>query len=266
MKYINTKKLEELKINKDNVYLVLDFDRTITSKESDDSWSVSGSLLGEDFKEKSNELYLKYRPIELDYQITVKEKEKAMAEWYGRCMDLYYRYHLTEELLRKSIKQGKLIFRKGAKEFLQKVNESNIPIIILSAGIGNVVEQCLKENNCYFDNIYIISNFIEFEKNGKMKKFDNSKMVHTLNKSMKGKLPQYYLDKLKDKTYKILLGDLKEDEKMVEREEWNTTLKVGILENETKERLNTYKKAFDIVLTEDDATFVVIETFINETF
>ena len=35
----------------------------------------------------------------------------------------------------------------------------NIPVIIISAGIGNFIEKFLIDNNCYFDNIYLISNY-----------------------------------------------------------------------------------------------------------
>ena len=54
------------------------------------------------------------------------------------------------------------------KEFLRKMNEMNIPVIIISAGIGNVIEEFLKLENDYYDNIKIISNFIVFE-NGEFK-------------------------------------------------------------------------------------------------
>lgn len=258
MKYINTDKLEKLKINEDNVYFVLDFDKTITAKESEDSWSVSGRLLGEEFAKEIDELYIKYRPIELDYIITIEEKENAMVEWYSKCMHLYYKYHLTEEKLKKSVKESNLIFRDGAKEFLKKANEKSIPIVILSAGIGNVIEEFLRLNDCYYDNIYIISNFMKFDKNGKVKEFNNLNMIHTMNKTMKNKLPEYFLEKTINRIYKILIGDLKEDENMVEKEEWDTTLKIGILENETEEMLKIYTKAFDIVLTEEDALFLKI--------
>lgn len=264
MKYINTNKLEKLKINKDNVYLVIDFDKTITAEEGDDSWAVSGKLLGEDFAKEINTLYKKYRPIEIDYKISIQEKEKAMVEWYGKCMNLYDKYHLTQEKLKQSVQESNLIYREGAKEFLQKAYQEKIPIIILSAGIGNVIEQFLRETNCYFDNIYIISNFMEFDENGKVKKFDNSKMIHTLNKTMKGKLPNKYAEKIKNKTYKILMGDLKEDEKMIEKEEWDTTLKVGILDKEKEERLKVYQEAFDIVLTGQDATFDMLNEIIEK--
>ena len=162
MKYINTDKIENLKINKENVYVVIDFDKTITAATSDDSWDASSHMLGYDCKNKMNKLYQFYAPIELDYNLSFQEKEKYMIEWYKKCMNLYYKYGLTREKLKQSIEKSKLIFRKGAKEFIRKAYEENIPIIILSAGIGNVIEQFLKDNNCYFNNMYIISNFIEF--------------------------------------------------------------------------------------------------------
>ena len=87
-----------------------------------------------------------------------------------------------------------------------------------------------------------------------------------MNKTMEGKLPQYFLQKLRDRIYKVLIGDLKEDEKMVKKDEWDTTLKIGILENETKERLQTYNEAFDVVLTKEDASFKTVEKILDNFF
>ncbi len=259
MKYYNTDKSKNIKINKNNTYLVLDFDRTITSNDSEDSWDVAGKLLGKDYTKKMREYYQIYRPIELDYKIKRNEKEQAMIQWYGKCMDLYYQFHLTQEKLRESVKQSNLIFRNGAKEFLKKAYQQNIPIIILSAGIGNVIEEFLKQHNCYFNNIFIISNFIEFDEIGKIKKFNNTKIIHSLNKTTKNRLPENLTKKLKNKKYKILIGDLTEDAKMVEENEWNNTLKIGILENQVEENLIFYKKVFDVILTQKDASFKLLD-------
>lgn len=262
MKYQNTNKLEKLKINKINTYIVIDFDRTITAANSEDSWAASGKLLGKQFQKEIDEVYKLYSPIELDYTLDFKEKEKYMVEWYSKCMDLYYKYGLTKEKLETSIQSSKLIFRQGAKEILLKAYQEKIPVIILSAGIGNVIEQFLKDNNCYYDNMYIISNFIEFEDSGKMKKFDNSKIIHTLNKKMKNHLPKELNSKLKNRTYKILIGDLCEDENMVEKEMWSNTLKIGILNKNIKENLEIYQKTFDIVLTGNDANLTILNGII----
>lgn len=264
MKYINNNKQEKLKINKQNTYLVIDFDKTITSNQSQDSWAASANadILGKEITQKMDELCQKYEPIELNHTIPVEEKEKHMEKWYGDCMDLYYQYKLTQEKLEQSIKQSNLIFRQGAKDILEKCYKENIPIIILSAGIGNVIEQFLKANNCYTDNMYIISNFIEFKSDGSMKKFDYSKMIHTLNKTMPGHLPKEIQQKIQDKEYAILMGDMVEDEKMIEESKWKKTIKIGFLNKKLEENLPIYLKHFDIVLTKEDATFEIIDNIV----
>lgn len=259
MEYIITNKLKELQINEKNSYIITDFDRTLTSDESVDSWDASACKLGNKIKKEMSELYNIYRPIELDYKIPKEEKEIEMKKWYSECMKLYYRYGLSKEKLELSIKESKLIFRKGAKEFLQMCISKGIPIIILSAGIGNVIEQFLKQNNCYSSNIYIISNFIEFDDMGKMKRFEDSKIIHTLNKNINNQIPENFKCKLKNRKYKILFGDLVEDENMIRSKEWNRTLKIAFITENIKQNEKIYKDHFDILLTEKDATFEFME-------
>lgn len=227
MQYINKEKIEKIKFTKSNFYVAIDFDRTITTGESCDSWDASGYILGDGFKKEAEALFQKYRPIELDYSISFEEKNKAMEEWYYGCLDLYYKNHLTKEMLIKSIDDSNLIFRLGVKEFLAEMHENNIPVIILSAGIGNVIERFLKTEKCYYDNIYIISNFLQFDENGNIKPYDG-KLIQTLNKTMKGHINNEYSQKLKEKQYRLLLGDLIEDKNMVPRDEWDRTLSVRI--------------------------------------
>lgn len=259
MQHINTNKLEKFDLKKENIFIVLDFDKTITSFESKDSWGVCSSKLSKECNKKLDEIYEYYSPIEVDYTIEETEKEKYMIEWYEKCINTYYEYNLTKEKLEKSINQGDLIFRKGAKEFLKKAKENKIPLIILSAGIGNIIEQFLKENNCYFDNMYIISNFIKFDEKGNMQKF-NDKMIHTLNKNMKGQLPNELQEKLEQREYGILVGDLIDDKKMVSKERLNKVVTIGLLANDIN--LDIYNKNFDIVLDKEDATFEFIEKLV----
>ena len=265
MIYKNNKK--NFKFNKNNTYVVIDFDKTITSYESTDSWAASAnpSIVDSRLMKEMDKLYEKYRPIEMDYNISKEEKLKAMEIWYSECMDLYYKYNLTKEQMQKSIQNSNVKFRSGAKELLQLLHKEKIPIIVLSAGIGNTIKQFLKDNSCLFDTMYIISNIIEFDENGKVKKFDNSKMIHTLNKTIKGHLPMEFEEKIKEREYKILIGDLIEDIKMVDENERDTTLRIGILneEMENKENLKLYQENFDIVVTEDENLEEIIEKLIK---
>ncbi len=255
MKYINKEKLEKLNINSSNLVIVLDFDRTITASNSMDSWDASGLLLGNDFKEKLEKLYIKYRPIELDYKISKEEKARQMEKWYKECLDLYEEYKLNKQELEESVKKSKLIFRKGAKEFLNNAIEKEIPVVILSAGIGNVIEMFLKKNNVLGKNFEIISNFLQFDEKGNIKPF-KGKLIHTTNKELNIiDLRKDFKEELISRKYRILVGDMIEDEKMVSRKEWDRTMKIAFLDISIKENIELYKNSFDIVLTNEDSNF-----------
>ena len=254
MKYINEKKIEKLDINSNNLVIAIDFDKTITAKTSMDSWGASGLLLGKEFKEKLEKLYIKYRPVELDYEITAEEKTKKMEEWYKSCMDLYEEYNLSVSKLEESVEKSRLVFRKGAKEFLNNAIKKDIPVIILSAGIGNVIEMFLKKNDCLGKNFEIISNFLQFDDLGNIKPFDGE-LIHTTNKNLNKKHKNKIEEELGKRKYRILIGDMIEDEKMVPKEDWNRTIKVAFLNAKIEENVELYKKSFDIVLTNENANF-----------
>jgi len=203
MKYQN--KAKTLPIKKDNYYIIIDFDKTITASKSLDSWMaiIDFSIYGEDCKKEIEKLNETYSPIELDYQIGKKEKEQYMVEWYQKSMDLLYQYGLTKTNLQKALTRGSLILREGAKEFFKTMHENKIPVIILSAGIGNAIEEFLKSQEIYFDNLHIISNFVQFESDN-MQKF-NGELLHSMNKTIEGKLPKNWQEEVNKKQYAILL-------------------------------------------------------------
>ncbi len=82
MRTINTNKIEKVKITSDNYYVVLDFDKTITNKESLDSWMalLDFEIYGEECKKEIEELNDKYSPMELDYTLEEEVKRRYMVE------------------------------------------------------------------------------------------------------------------------------------------------------------------------------------------
>lgn len=264
MKYINTNQLKKIKITKDNYYVVLDFDKTITSKKSLDSWMAVADfeILGKDCKRKWEQLNEKYEPIELDYTLAYERKKECMVEWYEKSMDILYQYNLTHSKLVKALKKGTLVFREGAKDYLENLHKQNIPVIIVSAGIGNAIEEFLKAYHSYYDNIYIISNFIEFQ-DDRMQAF-NAPMIHTMNKTLENHLPKVWQEKIAKKQYAILCGDIIEDLQMIGEEEQKNAITIGFLNKKIEENLKIYQENFDIVLTDQEACFQEVQKIIRE--
>ena len=234
----------------DNVYVVTDFDRTITNGNSKTSWSIlaSSNLVPKSYIQERQKLYDYYRPIEISESMDVLLKMQSMKDWFRKHIELFVKYKISEKVFEEAATNLRIMeFRPYAKEFIEFLYKKNIPLIIISAGIGNFIESFLKHNNCYYENIYISSNKIVF-KNGIAVGVENN-IIHSLNKN-EVSLPTTILEKLKNRDKVILLGDQVSDLNMVDKNKHKEVVSVGFLTS--KEQLKTMTSNYDIVCEEND--------------
>jgi 5'-nucleotidase len=202
-------------------------------------------------------MYEHYYPIEMNNNISYNEKCAMMNEWWNKCISLLVKYNVSEELIEQITSNPNFMkFRDGAKELLKWLSDNNIPVIIISAGIGNFVEKFLIMNNCYYDNIHIISNFIEFKKGMAVGMVGD--IIHSINKN-----EIYSSIKIKDiikrRENPILLGNALGDCLMVPNEKRDVAFKIGFYEEETNDNLDQFKECFDVVCTNNTSYNELIE-------
>ena len=147
-------KIVSFDLNK--LYIVTDFDHTITTFDSQNCWGVLSKIPGisKEYIKESKDNNNLYYPIEQDDNLNYEEKNKKMKEWYQKHAELLIKYQLKESDLIKICEAASFTLRKGVKEFLYYTYKNSIPIIIVSAGISRIIESVLKNNNCLYDNIY----------------------------------------------------------------------------------------------------------------
>lgn len=244
---INKEKLNKFN-NLNNYFVITDFDRTLTTAESEPTMGVIPQYLGGECLEKRTKIYEHYRPLELDYTIQENKKQQIMRKWAEESFTLLTQY-ITKEGIENSLLDANLYLRDGAKEFLQEMSNSDVPVIIMSSGIGNIVKAFLEKENCMFNNIKIVSNFFEFNNGITTINMDN--IMATSNKEY-SRIPRTIRNQLEEKEKAIVLGDLIEDIKMIDKEKLQNTLTFGFLDENIEQNLERYKENFDIVLTEND--------------
>lgn len=209
---------------------------------------TKSNLLGEDYQNEYIDIVNKYenraKYIEKDPKLIKVLWEKHISQY----LKMLKNYNLNEELLESIIKNSNITFRKGFREFIDFLHDNNIPLIILSSGLGNSIEIFLKNNKCYYDNIYVVSNFIEFNPNGSISKVPDT-VITPVNKC-KVILDDTIKFKTKDRKFKIVLGDIKDDSGMTEIYKEDKSLSVAFLNNlDLKSELES---AFDIVVKSDE--------------
>lgn len=238
-----------------NLYIAADFDKTITNGSSKTSWSVlsNSDFMPDSYIEERWALYNKYRPIELDTSLPFEYRLKMMKEWFQKHIELFVKFQVTEEIFEKAATDLRVMeFRPGAKEFITFLHENNIPLIIISAGIGNFIETFLKVHNCLFDNVYVVSNKVIF-KDGIATGVDKN-IIHSLNKN-EVSLPDEITQKLENRQQVILLGDQVDDLNMVDKTAHDSVLTIGFVSEDNSDYISDLISNFDIVCdNEEDYT------------
>jgi len=236
-----------------NCYVVADFDKTITNKKSNTTFSLfskSGLYPLEYLKERTRN-YEYYRPLELDATISLEEKTRIVKEWQEASYQLLLKYQVKEKDIKTILNMpDMLVLREGAKEFIRYLNENHIPLIICSAGIANFIKELLVLNNCYSSNIFIYGNMLEFC-NGQIVK-GNQEMIHSMNKN-NITLPDDFYKRIADKRFTLVIGDQLSDLNMVSNLPVEESISFGFLESNVEALRPYFQKRFDVVLEEGES-------------
>lgn len=55
------------------------------------------------------------------------------------------------------------MFRDDYKVFFDQLAEHQVPLLIFSAGVGDVLEEVIRQNHVFHSNVRIISNYMDFD-------------------------------------------------------------------------------------------------------
>lgn len=103
-----------------------------------------------------------------------------MEEWWEREYNIISKANINHSDLLGIIESTSIALRAGVKETFEICKSKNIPISVLSAGIGNLVEIMLAP--ILHENVKIKSNFLIMEDTGKFAGFKKP-LIHSGNKA-----------------------------------------------------------------------------------
>jgi len=261
------KTIENMKKDGANkLHILSDFDQTLTKGfyKSQKAASIishlrNGNYLTSDYAKKSHDLFDKYHPIEIDSKLPIEQRKKEMEEWWKLHFKLLIDSGLDKKTIIQStkdtIEEDTLDFRENSNEFFNILKDNDIPLIIMSSSVGDLISEFIKQKQLDFNNIHIISNLFEFDKSGKSIKI--KKIVHVFNKhELELKSLPIYKELLNRKNV-ILMGDSLGDLGMVSGFPYDNLIRIGFLNENKENNLEEFKKNYDIIFTDDpDMTYV----------
>lgn len=252
-------------------HVVADFDRTLTKACVDGKYMPSlisilrdGNYLTPDYADKAHNLYNKYHLIELDPEIPLEQKKKAMHEWWTVHFDLLIKSGLNKKDLEKVTEQGQVRLRNGFKEFINILKIHDIPLVIISSsGLGSdAISMYLKKHKELHDNIYIISNLYEWDRYGNAIAIKQP-IIHVMNKDETALQGHPVFNIIKNRKNVLLLGDNLSDINMVNGFHYDYLIKIGFLNKNIEENLEQYKRNYHVVIP-DASSMLYVNKLLKE--
>jgi len=260
----------------EKLQLIVDFDNTLTRHHkngnlTDCSWGVmeNSPLLPKGYTDKTNALRAKYLPIEMDPNLTVEEKIPHMEAWYKQANKLLQETGIQKDLFSQFVKTSNVEFRDHTKHMLDHLHQAQIPVLVMSAGLGDILVEVMDAFDVYHrSNTKVVSNFLAYDDTGKVTGIAGE-MIHVYNKNESAIHDSEYFQTLKGRDNVVLLGDSIGDLQMANGvENSGNVLKIGFLNTRNnpaaaEKRLSSFLEGFDIVLIDDQTMNVPLEILQN---
>lgn len=216
--------------------------------------------LPEIYKEESVRLYEKYRPIEIDPSLSIEKKIEAMEEWMSATDKILQGFEFDPKELDKIVKVHGTTLRDGTQSLIERLRAADVPVLVFSAGLGDVVQAVLQHHNVFFDNVKIISNFLKYEDNI-VTGFKNKRLIHVFNKN-EHSMESDYFKLLEGRSNIILMGDMTGDATMADGiKDVDSILKIGFLYEHVRNTFyfSTYTDC-EILFPLVDESRIILET------
>lgn len=242
----------------EKLQVVADFDRTISRFMYNGKINATchnaideSPRLPDEFRQQLEVLRNKYYTIEIDPKRSKEEKYPYMIEWWTKAHELMLQCNLTREDIKTISREAHIMLRDGCDWMFQQLDQHNIPILIFSAGLGDVIEETVTHQSCFYDNMKIVSNYMDFNDQGTLVGFKGD-LIHIYNKNENAIHKSDYFQKIADRHNVILLGDSLGDLRMADGAENGNILKIGFLNDKVDALLPDYMEGYDIVLVKDE--------------
>uniref|UniRef100_A0A5F9CJW3 5'-nucleotidase n=3 Tax=Oryctolagus cuniculus TaxID=9986 RepID=A0A5F9CJW3_RABIT len=248
----------------DQLQVISDFDMTLSrfsynGKRCPSSYNIldNSKIISEECQKELTALFHHYYPIEIDPHRTVKDKFPHMVEWWTKAHNLLCQQRIRKCQIAQVVRESTAVLREGYQTFFHTLHHAGIPLFIFSAGIGDVLEEIIRQMNVLHPNVHIVSNYMDFDEDGFLRGF-KGQLIHTYNKNSSVCENSGYFQKLQGRTNILLLGDSMGDLTMAEgAPDVQNILKIGFLNDKVEERRERYMDAYDIVLERDETLDVV---------
>lgn len=241
----------------ESLHIVADFDHTLTKAFYNGKKQPAvigqireGNYLTQDYAPRAFALHDTYGKLDRDFSLTLAERIAKMHEWWSTHFTLLIECGLDKSVLEHIAEHRPLLYREGVLEWIDMLHQAGIPLVILSAGPGDMIDLYLKKVGRLYDTVHVVANRYTFDDRGKVIGIIEP-IIHSLNKEETVMHDQPFYSSLMQRKNILLLGDNLGDIHMTKGFPYDNQISIGFLNEDVELRENEYIELFDLVVTDD---------------
>lgn len=238
----------------ENLMVITDFDATLTTGDSQQCHDLCGESpsMSEEFRNK-------FGPL-LDWEAN---PDIDGVEWWDRAHALMVQYGMPKrQLIPRLVREAKMTPRPGALELLKRLEELKIPVLIVSAGLSDVIEEFLRQHGALSENVTVCSNRLNYAADSAPKSVAPEPPITSFTKAYAYSSASSFFAQHSSRTNLIVLGDSVTDVDASKNVPYTNSLSVGFL-NHRPDGM-AHAKTFDAVVLGDHGSMMPVADLIDE--
>jgi len=86
------------------------------------------------------------------------------VEWWDVAHGLMIKHGMpARAIIPRLVREAKMVPRPGALELLKRMEDLNVPVLIVSAGLSDVIEEFLRQHGALSENVTVCSNRLNYQ-------------------------------------------------------------------------------------------------------
>jgi 7-methylguanosine nucleotidase len=216
----------------------------------------------EDYRIKAKAIFEKYRPMEVASDITEEERLKYMIEWWTNAHTLMLEHNVTRPAIADAWDHAHIELREYVDSLIELSHQADIPFLVFSAGVADIIEVGLERLKLDRDNVHVISNHMKWDEKDSLVGFSEP-LVHVMCKNYSVVEGSDFYHQTQSRRNVLLMGDNLGDHQMANGVgDGHTVLRIAFLTDHL-ERLPAFKENFDIILM-NDISFEQIYSLVSD--
>jgi 5'-nucleotidase len=237
-----------------DLLLITDFDATLTTGDSEQCHDIVGSS-----KVMSDAFLAEFAPL-LDW---TSNAAIDGVEWWDRAHELMIEHGMPRRaLIPRLVREAKTRFRPGALEMLKQLELANVPVLIVSAGLADVIEEFLRQYGAFSENVTICSNRLNYSADSAPKSVSPSPPITSFTKEYAYSSASSFFAQHKTRRGIIQLGDSLTDVDPAKKVPYDQLLSVGFLNARPDGR--KHAETFDAVVIGNEGSLAPVTDLLND--